>query len=30
MKNRFDLDEALEAIKAGATIEGKDGILLHL
>jgi len=30
MKNTFDLDEALEAIKAGAAIDGKDGILAPL
>jgi hypothetical protein len=30
MKNRFDLDEALEATKAGATIDGKGGILAPL
>jgi len=30
MKNTFDLDEALEAIKSGAAIDGKDGILAPL
>jgi transposase-like protein len=30
MKETFDLNEALEAIKAGAKIDGKDGILAPL
>ena len=27
MNETFDLNEALEAIKAGAKIDGKDGVL---
>ncbi len=27
MKKTFDLEEALEQIKAGASIDGKDGVL---
>jgi putative transposase len=30
MKKTFDLDEALEAIKSGASIDGKDGVLAPL
>jgi len=30
MKKTFDLEEALEAIKAGASIDGKDGVLAPL
>ena len=30
MKKTFDLEEALEAIKAGASIDGKDGVLTPL
>jgi transposase-like protein len=30
MKKTFDLEEALEAIKAGASIDGKDGVLSPL
>jgi len=30
MKETFDLNEALEAIKAGAKIDGKDGVLAPL
>jgi len=30
MKKTFDLDEALEAIKGGASIDGKDGVLAPL
>ncbi len=30
MKNTCDLDEALEAIKAGASIDGEDGVLAPL
>jgi len=30
MKKTFDLEEALEAIKASASIDGKDGVLAPL
>ena len=30
MNEKFDLDKALEAIKAGAKIDGKDGVLAPL
>jgi len=30
MNEKFDLNEALEAIKAGAKIDGKDGVLAPL
>jgi transposase-like protein len=30
MNNKFDLNEALEQIKAGASIDGKDGVLAPL
>ena len=30
MKKRFDLEEALEQIKSGASIDGKDGVLTPL
>lgn len=30
MNGRFDLNEALEQIKAGARIDGKDGVLTPL
>ena len=30
MNRQFDLNEALEQIKAGARIDGKDGVLTPL
>ena len=30
MKKTFDLEEALEQIKSGASIDGKDGVLAPL
>lgn len=30
MNQTFDLNEALEQIKAGAKIDGKDGVLVSL